>query len=55
MKEYIKPIRQALHAAFLEARLKLDPFAVLVSEPAETKEIHYRLKATVDWIHIDCA
>jgi len=52
VKEYIKRLRRALQVAFDEAGLRLDPFAVLVSEPTEGNEVRYRLKATVEWIHI---
>jgi hypothetical protein len=55
VKEYIKRIRRALEEAFREAGLKLDPFDVLVSEPTESNDVRYRLKATVEWIHIDYA
>jgi hypothetical protein len=53
VKEYVKRIRQSLHHAFSEAGLKLDPSAVFASEPTETNEVHYRLKATVEWVHFD--
>jgi len=52
MKEYTKRLRRALKVTFDEAGLKLDPFAVLVSEPTEGNEVRYRLKASVEWIHI---
>jgi len=55
VKEYVKRIRRALQVGFHEAGLKLDPYAVLVSEPTESNEIRYRLKATIEWIHVDCA
>lgn len=51
IKEYVKRLRRALQVAFDEAGLKLDPFAVLVSEPTESNEVRYRLKATIEWIH----
>ncbi|MCI0718247.1 MAG: hypothetical protein L0338_04645 [Acidobacteria bacterium] len=52
VKEYVKRLRRALQAAFDEAGLKLDPLAILVSEPTEGNEVRYRLKATVEWIHM---
>lgn len=52
MKEYIKRLRRALKVAFDEAGMKLDPLAVLVSEPTEGKEVCYRLRAAVEWIHV---
>jgi hypothetical protein len=53
VREYVKRIRRALQLCFTEAGLHLDPYAVLVSERTESNEIHYRLRATVEWIHID--
>jgi len=52
IKEYVKRLRRLLQVAFREAGLKLDPFAVLVSKPTEGNEVHYRLRATVEWIHL---
>lgn len=52
IKEYVKRLRMALQAAFNEAGLKLDALEVLVSESTETNEVRYRLKATVEWIHM---
>jgi hypothetical protein len=53
VREYVKRLRRALQISFKEAGLRLDPYAVLVSEATESNEIHYRLRATVEWIHID--
>lgn len=52
IKEYIKRLRRALQIAFDEAGLKLDPYSVLISEPTEGNEVRYRLRATVEWIHV---
>jgi hypothetical protein len=52
VKVYIERIRRALQVAFNEAQMKLDPYAVLMSEPTETNEIRYRLKAHVERVHI---
>lgn len=53
VKEFIKRTRLALERAFLEAHLDLDPEAVLVSEDTFTNEVGYRLRATVELVHID--
>jgi hypothetical protein len=53
VKEYVKRIRRASEVAFHEAGLKLNPFDVLLSESTESNETRYRLKATIEWIHID--
>jgi len=52
VKVYIERIRRALQGAFNEAHVKLDPCAVLRSEPTETNEIRYRLRAHIERIHI---
>ena len=52
VKEYIKRIRRALQTTFLESGLNVDPFEVLVSEPTDSNQTLYRLKATVEWVHL---
>ncbi len=52
VKEYVKRIRQALSIAFGEAGLNIDPAQVLTSEPRIGNEVAYRLKATVEWMHL---
>ncbi len=52
VKVYVERLRRQMHMTFREAGLKIDPFSVLVSEPTDTNEIHYRLKATVEWVHV---
>lgn len=52
VKEYVKRIRRALQGAFTESGLNLDPFKVLVSEATEGNEVRYRLRASVEWIHL---
>jgi hypothetical protein len=47
VKVYIERIREAMAVAFREAGVSLDPFLILISAPAG-----YRLKATVDWLHV---
>ena len=53
VREYIKRLRLALDLAFLEAGLNLDPQQVVVSERTVTNEFGYRLKANIEWFHID--
>jgi hypothetical protein len=53
VKEFIKRIRQALEHTFREANLAVDPRTVVVSEQTVGNEVGYRLKATVEWIHVD--
>jgi len=53
IKVYIDRLRKALGQAFRDARIPLDPRAVLVSEVTASNQVAYRLKtATVDWIHV---
>jgi hypothetical protein len=53
VKEFIKRIRQALEQTFREANLAVDPRTVVVSERTVGNEVGYRLRATVEWIHVD--
>lgn len=53
VKEYAKRIRQALGVAFSEAGLHVDPARVLLSESTVGNEVLYRLKAAVEWTHLD--
>ena len=53
LKEYILRMRNAFGRAFRKAALNLDPYQVLVSEPTSSNQVCYRLRATVEWIHID--
>ncbi len=53
VKEYVKRLRLALGLAFRGVGLKLDPRQVVVSEPTVMNEVGYRLKATVEWFHLD--
>jgi len=55
VKGYVKRIRRALHKAFEEAALSLDPSSVLRSESTDSNGIRYRIKATFEWAHIDYA
>jgi len=53
VKEYVKRIREALAVAFPKAALPLDPMRVLVSEATDGSEVLYRLKASIEWLHVD--
>jgi hypothetical protein len=57
IKEYIRRIRKAIDLAFREAALDLDSRRVLVSRTTMGNEIHYQLRATIEWSHVgnDCA
>ncbi len=52
IKEYVKRIRRALALSFREAGLHLDPNRVLVSKTTMGNEIHYQLRARIEWVHI---
>jgi hypothetical protein len=52
IKEYAKRIRRALALAFSEAALHLDPSRVLLSKATMGNEIHYQLRATIEWVHL---
>lgn len=53
IKEYVKRLRRALRAAFVNAGLRFDPSAALISERTEGNEVRYRLRATVEWVHVN--
>jgi hypothetical protein len=53
IKEYVKRLRGSLAVACGEAGLKLDPDEILVSESTESNEVNYRLRISVEWIHVD--
>ena len=53
VKEYIKRIRKALDAALAKAGLAIDSRSVLVSENTCGNEVLYRLRASVEWVHLD--
>lgn len=57
VKEYIKRIRKAFYLGFREIGLDLDPKRVLVSKTTMGNEIHYQLRARIEWVHFgnDCA
>lgn len=53
IKEYIKRLRRAFALAFREAGLRIDPQSVLIAEHTVSNQVGYRLRATVDLVHID--
>jgi len=52
VKEYVKRIRKAFGLSFCEIGLDLDPKRVLVSKTTMGNEIHYQLRARIEWIHL---
>ena len=42
-----------METVFQEVGLKVDPLQTLISEPTDSNVIVYRLKATVEIVHID--
>lgn len=53
VKEFVRRIRLALGVAFRDARLDIDPRAVLISESTCTNQVAYRLRARCEWAHLD--
>jgi hypothetical protein len=53
VREYIQRIRKALGVAFASASLSIESKNVLVSEITMGNEILYRLRAAIEWIHLD--
>lgn len=51
VKEYVKRIRKAFDLGLREIGLDLDPKRVLVSKITMGNEIHYQLRARIEWIH----
>jgi hypothetical protein len=52
LKEYVKRIRKAFGQSFREIGLDLDPKRVLVSKTTVGNEIHYQLRARIEWVHL---
>jgi hypothetical protein len=52
VKEYVKRIRKAFGISFREVALALDPKRVLVSKTTVGNEIHYQLRARIEWVHL---
>jgi hypothetical protein len=53
VKQQIIRLRAALRQAFQKAGLSFDPRRVLISEESATNEVRYRLKASVNWEHLE--
>ena len=51
-KQQVLRIRQLFENLFDEEGISLSPFAVLVSEPTDTRETRYKLKVAAIWRHI---
>ena len=52
IKEYIKRLHRALAWAFSEARIRVDPNDVLVTEESTSNHVLYRWRAVVEVVHI---
>jgi hypothetical protein len=52
IKEYVKRIRKAFDFGFRETGLRLDSKQVLVSKCTMGNEIHYQLRARIQWVHL---
>jgi hypothetical protein len=53
IKEYIKRIRQALDSGLREAGIPLRSSEVLIGQATAGNEVLYRLRAAVEWIHLE--
>lgn len=53
VKVYVNRIREGLASACREAGLNIDPASVLLSEQTVSNEVGYRLKARIEWVHVD--
>lgn len=53
IKEYIKRIRQALAFSLREAGIPLRSSEVLIGQATVGNEVLYRLRAAVEWIHLE--
>jgi hypothetical protein len=52
-KQQAMRIRQVMETVFAGAGITLSPDRILVSEPTDTNETHYRLAAVPVWRHIE--
>ena len=52
VKEYVKRIRKAFGLSFRKIGLDLDPKRVLVSKTTMGNEVHYQLRARIEWVHL---
>jgi len=53
IKQQIVRLRAALRSVFREADLNIDPDRVLIAEEIAGNEVRYRLKATIEWRHLE--
>ena len=53
VRVYVPRIQRRMETVFKDRGLMVDPLQILTSEPTETNVIVYRLKATVEIVHID--
>lgn len=53
LKVYFQRIKLALERAFRKAGIPVDPGAVLVKEETQSNRAAWRLKASVEWVHVD--
>jgi hypothetical protein len=53
VRVYIGRLRSALARAFRKADMSMDPRDVLLSEATVMNESGYRLKATIEWFHME--
>jgi hypothetical protein len=53
IKQQVVRLRAALRSAFRDAGLNIDPDRVLTAEEIAGNEVRYRLKASVEWQHIE--
>jgi len=52
VKVFVQRVRLALRLAFIQADVRLDPRAILVSQATDTNVATYRLKVRAEWFHV---
>jgi len=53
VRELVRRLHRAFGLAFRDAGLRLDPRSVLLVQPTVSNQVLYRLRASVQWVHID--
>ena len=53
VRVYADRLHQALHLAFREANLRIDPRNVLIERKTVGNEVGYQMRAGFDWVHVD--
>jgi hypothetical protein len=53
IKEHVRRLHRGLGLAFQEAGMRVDPRKVLIVQDTAGNEVLYRLRATINWTHID--